>query len=93
MRAKRTLGTLLLGLGFLALAGQARAQTPSLLKDINTTPPANIASYPYGYQPTAPYFEQNRFPRIGPFFYFRAKTEALATSSTGAWGSPAAPGW
>ncbi len=62
--------TALLGL---ALGAAATAQSPVLLKDINTQPASNPSSNPYGY--THNYstpWDNYRFAKIGPFVVFRA---------------------
>ncbi len=55
------------------LGGTLIAQSPSLLKDINTLPQPNPSSSPTGYYHNYPTPWNNyRFPTIGPFAYFAA---------------------
>ncbi len=67
--------TTFLTLGFLFLGAVAAAQSPSLLKDINTQFPPSLGSNPTGYdfRDYAPW-DNYRFPRIGSSFLFFAGT-------------------
>ncbi len=58
----------------LLLGGALSAQSPSLLKDVNTIPSSNPSSYPSGYtHNTAKAWDNNRYAKIGPFIIFKAR--------------------